>query len=460
MKANLLPNCLGLNPYLTVTRFRLSLGSNLSRFSLASLICLCMLTVGVGNVWGASPVTFTTTTSGGFSNNSKTIDGITVTMRDGTEYNTTWQSGHVRVYAGGGVTFSSSVPITQISFTCTAEKGYSNGPDKQTLASGSPGSYSTTNGSAVGTWSYASGATSIVFNATAQIRITQIVVTYTAPVAEPYTVRFYTASGIYSDIKEASASAGVTPPVMSTPCDGWAFQGWSKSQSTSSTSTTVLTTETLTAGKYYPSANTTLYPVYTKTGTTEDEVSDEIVQSTTGLCTGGKGCSTTYTAWSNKALTSDARYAGQSYAGVSYIQIRNSSPSGVISTTSGGILKSVEITWNSGTADTRYVTIYGKTTAYTAQADLYDDSKRGTSLGTIIKGTSTSLDDLEDDEYTYVGIKASNPIYIDKITITWIVEVDVTYYYSYPTCCTKLGSINGSFFWTTLFEPVRPCVEP
>ena len=61
------------NPYLTLTRFRLSLGSNLSRSrsacaprtpslfkdksqlsfpSLASLICLCMLTVGVGNVWG------------------------------------------------------------------------------------------------------------------------------------------------------------------------------------------------------------------------------------------------------------------------------------------------------------------------------------------------------------------------------------------------------------------------
>ena len=38
-----------LNPYLPLTRFRLSLGSNLSRISLASLICLCMLTVGVGN---------------------------------------------------------------------------------------------------------------------------------------------------------------------------------------------------------------------------------------------------------------------------------------------------------------------------------------------------------------------------------------------------------------------------
>ncbi len=41
-------------------RFRLSLGSNLSRLCLASLICLCMLTVGVGNAWGA---TFTKITS-------------------------------------------------------------------------------------------------------------------------------------------------------------------------------------------------------------------------------------------------------------------------------------------------------------------------------------------------------------------------------------------------------------
>ena len=38
---------------------RLSLGSNLSRFSLASLICLCMLTVGVGNVWGAETLVYT-----------------------------------------------------------------------------------------------------------------------------------------------------------------------------------------------------------------------------------------------------------------------------------------------------------------------------------------------------------------------------------------------------------------
>ena len=37
------------------TKSRKSLDSILSRFSLASLICLCMLTVGVGQMWGAAP---------------------------------------------------------------------------------------------------------------------------------------------------------------------------------------------------------------------------------------------------------------------------------------------------------------------------------------------------------------------------------------------------------------------
>ncbi|MBQ7382640.1 MAG: InlB B-repeat-containing protein [Paludibacteraceae bacterium] len=38
---------------------RKSIGSNLSQFSLVSLICLCMLTIGSGNVWGTTSVTGT-----------------------------------------------------------------------------------------------------------------------------------------------------------------------------------------------------------------------------------------------------------------------------------------------------------------------------------------------------------------------------------------------------------------
>ena len=138
-----------------------------------------IFTLGVGNAWGADE-TFTTTSSGGFSNNSKTSNGITVTMRNG-DNDVNWQSGHVRVYTNGGVTISSSGnKITKIVFTCTGTKGNNYAPDKQSIASGSSGSYSTTTDSNIGTWTDATGATNIVFNANAQIRFTQIVVTYDA----------------------------------------------------------------------------------------------------------------------------------------------------------------------------------------------------------------------------------------------------------------------------------------
>lgn len=51
---------------------RLSLGSHLSRFSLASLICLCMLTVGVENAWGEAIYSNTGATG---TTNGVTADG-------------------------------------------------------------------------------------------------------------------------------------------------------------------------------------------------------------------------------------------------------------------------------------------------------------------------------------------------------------------------------------------------
>ena len=45
-------SCLQLASYLPLTCPLLLRYAAVSRFSLASLICLCMLTVGVGNVWG------------------------------------------------------------------------------------------------------------------------------------------------------------------------------------------------------------------------------------------------------------------------------------------------------------------------------------------------------------------------------------------------------------------------
>lgn len=53
MKTKNLLNLVGRKSYEQTRKSRHSLESIVSRFSLVSLICLCMLTVGIGNVWGA-----------------------------------------------------------------------------------------------------------------------------------------------------------------------------------------------------------------------------------------------------------------------------------------------------------------------------------------------------------------------------------------------------------------------
>lgn len=140
---------------------------------------------------------------------------------------------------------------------------------------------------------------------------------------------------------------------------------------------------------------------------------DALDQSFTGI-TG-----TSYTAWSGKTGTSGAVYAGNSAGGNSSIQLRSSNNnSGVVTTTSGGMAKKVVVVWNSNTSSGRTLTVYGKNSAYSAATDLYDNSKQGTSLGTIVCGTSTELNITGD--YEYIGFRSnSGAMYLTSVTITW-----------------------------------------
>ena len=144
---------------------------------------------------------------------------------------------------------------------------------------------------------------------------------------------------------------------------------------------------------------------------------DEITLSTTGI----EKNSTSYKAWSGKkGSASDAVYSGNSAGGNSSIQIRFKDNSGIISTVSGGKVKKVVVTWNSSTKKdgTRILNVYGSNAAYTAVSDLYDSSKQGTLLGTIVCGTSTELE--INSDYAYIGLRSSKePMYLDKIVIAW-----------------------------------------
>ena len=130
----------------------------------------------------------------------------------------------------------------------------------------------------------------------------------------------------------------------------------------------------------------------------------------------------TYTAWSGKTGASGAVYAGFTAGSNSTVQLRSkNSNEGIISTTSGGKIAKVIIVWNSATVADRTVNIYGSNTAYTAVTDLYDASKQGTLLGTIVKDTSTEL--TVTGNYAYIGIRsAKDAMYIDSITVVWLDE--------------------------------------
>ncbi len=145
-------------------------------------------------------------------------------------------------------------------------------------------------------------------------------------------------------------------------------------------------------------------------------VTDELDRALTGV-TG-----TNYASWSDITSISNAKYAGNSAGGNNSIQLRSSnSNSGVITTTSGGKVKKVTVTWNSNTANGRTLNVYGKNTAYESVTELYDSSDQGDLLGTIVCGTSTELTITAD--YEFVGFRSnSGAMYLEKVQIVWETE--------------------------------------
>lgn len=126
--------------------------------------------------------------------------------------------------------------------------------------------------------------------------------------------------------------------------------------------------------------------------------------------------STTYTAFSDVSATSDAVYAGKTAKTSSGgIQIRSkSSDTGIITTGSGGKLKSISIVIESGS---NTIDFYGKTSAYSAVGDLYGSNK-GTKIGSASATGSVTLTNPEN--YTYLGIRSNNgACYITSISVTW-----------------------------------------
>ena len=89
-----------------------------------------------------------------------------------------------------------------------------------------------------------------------------------------------------------------------------------------------------------------------------------------------------YTAWSNQGNT--AVYSGKTMKGNNVIQTNVGSTNdryGIWTTNSGGHLRSVTITLISSTTNT--VDVYAKNEAYSSAGDMWDNSKKGTKIGSV-----------------------------------------------------------------------------
>lgn len=156
--------------------------------------------------------------------------------------------------------------------------------------------------------------------------------------------------------------------------------------------------------------------VVTPAGNTITDVlnNDNTVQNT----------SNSYADYTDVTISSDAVYSLNAGGDKGSIQLRSKNNSGIVTTTSGGTLKNVTVTFNSGTSSTgnRTLEVYAKNEPYATPADLYSTETQGTKVASL---TNTAAEGLTysyafEGEYQYIGLRSKDgAMYIDEIKIEW-----------------------------------------
>lgn len=143
-------------------------------------------------------------------------------------------------------------------------------------------------------------------------------------------------------------------------------------------------------------------------GTVATTVTDHLTYSLIGV-TG-----TSYAEWSKKKSNSDAVYAGKTAGGNTSIQLNATTTNGIVSTTSGGYLKSITVTWNSNTNAARKLFVYASDEAYTGPS---------TSGTKVVELTPSSASYTFTADYNYISLIGNGgALYLDDIAIEWSSE--------------------------------------
>lgn len=186
---------------------------------------------------------------------------------------------------------------------------------------------------------------------------------------------------------------------------------------------------------------TLLTIVCTVGGYAQETVTDELTATILKVSTNG------YNKFATKTLSSGASYDGIACVGTGKnqkgIQIKlktDKGYTGIITSASGGTIKSITINFNS--SNTQSLEIYGKNTAYTTTKDLF-----GSAAGELIQNVpnnKTAVTITPNKAYKFIGFKSNNGTnYIDKITIVWEKAA------STPATTTTFGANSDKTFTFT-----------
>ena len=284
------------------------------------------------------------------------------------------------------------------------------------------------------------GETLIIVNFAGNDTVTALAedaLSYTLTVQQKYTAKWFV-NGEELTESTQTAVAGTDLIVPSNPtkladdCDDMVFKGWAEAAIVSKQDEA----PTYTTKTKMPEADVNFYAVFAS------EVPGAPVQKVDNIDNAFIGVSgTSYVAWTDKVGVSGAVYAGSSAGGNDAVQLRsNKNADGLVVTSTGaGKVTNVTVAWNTNTAATRTIDIYGKNTPYSAASDLYGENA-GTLLGSINIDNATSLDVTGD--YTYIGIRSnSGALYLDNIAVKWIVPGETTYT-NYMTTCPSCPKVN------------------
>lgn len=147
------------------------------------------------------------------------------------------------------------------------------------------------------------------------------------------------------------------------------------------------------------------------------EVTDVLNQEAVG----NKGTSYSDYTLASEKTNSGAAYALQCAGDKSSIQLRsNNNTSGIVSTTSGGTLKKLTVTWNSATADARVLNVYASDKALTIAGLYGNDAPQP--VATLKKSDAQELVStyVFEGDFTYIGLRsASGAMYLASVDITW-----------------------------------------